>query len=35
MNSTLVLAYLSYFAAENIYLGFSANGLVSVITLGM
>jgi hypothetical protein len=35
MNATVVLAYLSYFVAENLYLGFNSNGLVSVITLGM
>lgn len=35
INVTIVLAYITYFVAENIQLGFAANGLISVITLGM
>ena len=35
INLTIVSAYVTYFVAESVDLGFQKNGLVAVITLGL
>lgn len=35
INVTVCAAYLTYFAAENVYWGMATNGIVAVMTLGM
>ena len=35
INLTIVSAYVTYFVAENVDLGFTKNGLVAVISLGL